>query len=1232
MGEIIRSLTCRFLAVVAVAIVALAVPAAAQADHNAVERISVGPTGGNAELTLTALAGGDPSDGLPSAVSDDGTIAYFRTSEKLVVGDTDSQLDIYRSQNGVTTLVSDNTSTLPDGDNASDFAGYGGASRDGTVLFFQTAEALLPADSDGLIDIYAFINGAPEIELVSTGPFTGPDFDASFKAVGKAGSAHFAVFETQQQLHTADTDTVTDVYIRDITNDVTFPVSDGVNPTGPAVNFAGVAQNGSRVFLITADALEASDTNGGIDLYEKGIGISGLLSANDSGTSPGHSLGITFGGASADGTRVFFQTSEQLEGTDTDSAPDVYERVGGGAGSTNQISSGNAAQGATFGGVSDDGLTAYYSTLEAVTSDDDDITQDIYSRISSGTTTLISDNNDDCVGCDSNFDATLGNGTFGSRDLQFAVSTDGARAFFYTDEQLDPVNDTDGGGNQDVYERNGSTLTLVSDQVDSAAPDPPIDAFFGGASEDGTAVGIVTSESLTADDLGGPVDGFIRRGGMTVLATGGSTGPQFSVASTVGVGASRDARRYYFHTIEKLSAEDTDSQIDVYYGSVDGASGTVSSGAVSTGGAATETDPVEASVTPPGGGSVQISENHVTTAAPVGYTLLGYQTAITVTPNTTPTSTNPIVITFRIDSSLLPANYNDAGCHSSTPPAGCVPVFRNGTAVDPFCDTPGVVDLAGPCVNARTQSGGAGGDLEITVLTLSASNWNFGIAPASLTVVKDAMPNDAQDFAFTADGHLSPTSFSLDDDSNGTLSNSRTFSALPAGDGYSVTETLPAGWVQASATCSDGSPVTNIDLSSGESVTCTFSNTPQASIVIKKDVQPGTNGQDFTFTAGGGLSPTSFQLDDDPSDGTLSDTRTFTNVAPGSYSVSENSVAGWGSSPTCDDGSSAGNISVSTAEIVTCTFINTLADPNYSKPINASPLRIPLIVAFGGCTSGNSTHGAPLDFPSCNPPSPSSGTVKTGTGSVGQAWVIVCNTASNAPSCNESAGGFTSSLRPDLRIFGANRDTQCRLTGIPSGCSAGSDYNPNGATGPYTTTCTTAATCGNDGRPPLCAPGVGSSTACFAGSDVTLVQALGDPSGTSVDPSTQCGTDASCLAFASRFVGHGLRVTDRYNCDESLPAGDPNECPASPSTSTRAATLIDISFPVPLDCLGTASAALGSTCGVNTTANALVPGFVLAGKQGVVELGEITLRDSGPDGTRGNTDDERFATQGIFLP
>src|SRR2546430_16751245 len=58
----------------------------------------------------------------------------------------------------------------------------------------------------------------------------------------------------------------------------------------------------------------------------------------------------------------------------------------------------------------------------------------------------------------------------------------------------------------------------------------------------------------------------------------------------------------------------------------------------------------------------------------------------------------------------------------------------------------------------------------------------------------DSQPNDAQDFAFSAGGGLSPSSFSLDDDADPTLSNTRTFSNVVPGSGYSLSETVPSGW------------------------------------------------------------------------------------------------------------------------------------------------------------------------------------------------------------------------------------------------------------------------------------------------------------------------------------------------------------------------------------------------------------------------------------------------------
>src|SRR5207249_2297922 len=91
-------------------------------------------------------------------------------------------------------------------------------------------------------------------------------------------------------------------------------------------------------------------------------------------------------------------------------------------------------------------------------------------------------------------------------------------------------------------------------------------------------------------------------------------------------------------------------------------------------------------------------------------------------------------------------------------------------------------------------------------------------------IKKDADPDNPQDFSFSAGGGLSPASFQLDDDADPTLSNTQSFFNVTPGSGYSAAETVPTGWTQTGATCDDGSPVSNINLSAGETVTCTFVN------------------------------------------------------------------------------------------------------------------------------------------------------------------------------------------------------------------------------------------------------------------------------------------------------------------------------------------------------------------------------------------------------------------------
>jgi hypothetical protein len=49
-------------------------------------------------------------------------------------------------------------------------------------------------------------------------------------------------------------------------------------------------------------------------------------------------------------------------------------------------------------------------------------------------------------------------------------------------------------------------------------------------------------------------------------------------------------------------------------------------------------------------------------------------------------------------------------------------------------------------------------------------------------------------------------------------------------------------------------------------------------------------------------------------------------------------------------------------------IVSQVASATHVRPKGATPLRASLVPAFKACTAPNRTHGAPLAFPSCNPP------------------------------------------------------------------------------------------------------------------------------------------------------------------------------------------------------------------------------------------------------------------------
>jgi uncharacterized repeat protein (TIGR01451 family) len=150
------------------------------------------------------------------------------------------------------------------------------------------------------------------------------------------------------------------------------------------------------------------------------------------------------------------------------------------------------------------------------------------------------------------------------------------------------------------------------------------------------------------------------------------------------------------------------------------------------------------------------------------------------------------------------------------------------------------------------------GDLNSSASASSHADISSTLACGTITIVKDAIPNDAQDFPFTSSTLQSTTigNFSLDDDADPTLSNTATFSGLKPG-AYSVTEGTVKGWHLTDLTCDDDSEqsianaTADISLPTGGSVTCTFENTKViTSIEIVKTGTPDVvhDGDNVTFT------------------------------------------------------------------------------------------------------------------------------------------------------------------------------------------------------------------------------------------------------------------------------------------------------------------------------------------------------------------------------------------------
>ena len=531
----------RLLVISVTALAVLAMAGIAGANHSAKDHVSVGPAGGNGV-----------SEVFFDAVSADGSRVFFDTDEQLVAGDTDASYDVYERHGGTTTLVS----TGSTGGNGAFDVFFAAASADGTRVFFETDEKLTAADTDSAFDVYERAGGVTTLMSIGT---TGgnANVDVIFHAVSRSGLEVF--FETDEQLTASDTDTQGDVYQR--SGGTTTQVS-----TGPAggngaffVAFGGISGDGGRVFFETDEQLVAGDTDSAFDLYERSGGTTSLLSTGPAGGNA--NLDAGYRDISADGTHVFFQTSESLVAADTDAQSDLYDRSGG---ATTLLSTGpaggNGALAAAYEGTSADGTRVFFSTSESLTAADTDTRRDIYAR-DSGTTELLSTG------------PAGGNGAFDADYM--GASLDGSSAYIRTEEPL-VASDTDTGcaGGQgpqcrDIYESAGGTTTQIS--LSATGGNGAFDASFATVSRDGERVFFDTREPLAAGDTDASVDVYERFNGATThISTGPAGGNGAFTAFLFSNGLSENGTRAFFDTREALTSSDTDTSFDLYVADVAG--------------------------------------------------------------------------------------------------------------------------------------------------------------------------------------------------------------------------------------------------------------------------------------------------------------------------------------------------------------------------------------------------------------------------------------------------------------------------------------------------------------------------------------------------------------------------------------------------------------------------------------------------------------------------------------
>ena len=507
-----------------------------------------------------------------------------------------------------------------------------GGSEDAGITFVTSAP-LVPQDTNSSGDLYALVDGKPV--LLS--------HDAAGDAIGNmpppsgggapyviSGDGRHVVFQSSEALTAGATDGEENIYEADLTTGSVSLVSQtsaGGDPANPE-NREGGAQLGSGIgpgtegvdgntlgavsadgatvfFTSTLPYDQALPDDGVKKLFMRRDGLTSAVSASTTAT-PAESP-ITYEGAAADGSQVFFSTPDQLTSDDHNTVPDVYRyttatgaltRITGTVPGFEDTGAGvDVHNGGGVVAISPDGSHVYFITPDQLTAQAPagDPGPLLYEWTPAGTTFIAALSPDDVGG----YEVASGSHYFfmpltslvqAARPVR--ITPDGSHLVFESHGQLTP---DDTNTTEDVYEFSdtGGLVRISKDTTNPTAPvsydatiGSPVPSGFGGdgqpapdyadygedsfgrvVSDDGSRVFFSTRNALTPDAREGVRSIYEYEHGTVALVSPGGA----AASDAYYQDSTPDASDVFFTTRQSLVPGDDDGGAsDVYDARVDG--------------------------------------------------------------------------------------------------------------------------------------------------------------------------------------------------------------------------------------------------------------------------------------------------------------------------------------------------------------------------------------------------------------------------------------------------------------------------------------------------------------------------------------------------------------------------------------------------------------------------------------------------------------------------------------